>query len=72
MIAVKKQSLTSYTVENGSKVVGWIRKVSLGYNVSLRDSLMDRYSDDHFVSSFKEAKEYALMWCEGGEWDSKN
>ncbi len=73
MLKVIKQSLVSYTVENDkSNVVAWIRKTTQGYNVSLKDSLMDRFSEDTFMANLKEAKAFALQWAEGGEYDQAN
>lgn len=73
MLKVIKQSLVSYTVETeAGKVVAWIRKVSQGYDVSLKDTLMDCYDEGTFQASFKEAKEYALQWAEGGVYDQNN
>ena len=57
MIEIKKQTTTSYTIEDGGKVVGWITKeVGTLYKVQIKTLLG---ADDEMVIGFKEAKEKA-------------
>jgi hypothetical protein len=71
MLKVIKQSFVSYTVENSKEiVVGWIRKSDNGlYTVHLKNSITGEFVQDNFVGNYKEAKEYALIWAEGGTFD---
>jgi hypothetical protein len=55
---VTKQSLKDWCVENDAhKTVAWIRKVPLGYEVSLA---LFSFKEPYFFRTFKEAKDCAL------------
>lgn len=57
IIEIKKQTSTSYTIEEAGKVVGWITKeIGTLYKVQIKTLLV---SDDEMVIGFKEAKEKA-------------
>ena len=36
MVEIKKQTTKDYTIEDGRKVLGWIKKDKLGYNVEFK------------------------------------
>ena len=54
---VIKQTMTSYSVEQGNKVVGWIHKEKDCYKVEIKNGM---FKDVEYFSGFYEAKKEAI------------